>query len=351
MQKYPLPTLLLFSLLLVVSSFVIENYKSSSSEEIANLKLLYKRDLVIPYPKINPYTEAKYNLGKMLFFDPRLSDTNAISCATCHNPAFSWTDGHKNTLGKELKPVGRKAMTLLNLAWDKPLLWDARAPHLESQVAEALFAPDGMSNELPELLSKIKNISEYRDLFSKAFANEDPVFAENDYINLNTIKAAIATFERQIISPKAPFDLWIEGNESAISESAKRGFMIFNEKGNCASCHSGWRFSDGNYYNIGVKEQFMDVGSGIRNLKDKSLHFTFKAVGLRNIDRRPPYMHNGSIETLEEVIEFYNKGGEMKAHNLAISPLNLSAEEKADLLSFLKTLTSHQEITVPSMPQ
>lgn len=325
-----------------------------ANPELESLKLLYKRDTEVKYPLKNPYSKAKYELGKKLFFDPRLSDSDVISCATCHNPGFSFTDALPNAKGKGHQFVARRTMSLYNVAWDEVFLWDGKAASLEEQVEEALTAPMGMSMDISEVVEKIYSIAGYRKLFQEAFAQERPEYAENDYVNMKSIAAALATFERNIISGEAPFDEWIEGNEAAISEDAKRGFVLFNGKAKCADCHTGWRFSDGKYYNIGVKEKdsVIDLGKGSTNSADPEIRFTFKAVGLRNIDQRAPYMHNGSIETLHEVIEFYNKGGDLRHDNTKTEPLNLTEQEKQDLVEFLKTLTDDDpKITVPRLPR
>src|SRR5262249_26848561 len=158
------------------------------------------------------------------------------SCASCHNPALSWGDGLPRAIGHGMQQLGRRTPTILNLAWGHLLFWDGRASSLEEQALGLIASPGEMNMPLDELLSRITSIAEYRPLFEQAFPNES--------ITKETVAKAIATYERTIVSGKAPFDRWVEGQSDAISEDAKRGFALFNGKANCAKCHGGWRFTD-----------------------------------------------------------------------------------------------------------
>jgi cytochrome c peroxidase len=308
------------------------------------LKALYRRDEIVPHPKDNPYSDAKAKLGKILFFDTRLSRSRVMNCASCHNPGFNWTDGNPKGVGDFHKPLERKDPSLLNLAWDSLFFWDGRAESLEQQALVPLQSPHEMAMPVDKAVAQLKAIKEYKPLFASAFPGEpDPITSGN-------IAKALATFMRTIISSSAPFDRWIDGDEKAISPQAKQGFLLFNGKANCASCHSGWRFSDSSFHDIGLKDS--DIGRG-KWLPLPVMQHAFKTVGLRNIDRRPPYMHDGSIATLEEVIEHYDNGF-VKRDSLAdaIKPLHLTKQEKEELLAFLKTLTSRDApVAMPDMPQ
>lgn len=323
------------------------NVLAISQKEMKELKSLYERPTDIPFPEENPFTQEKMDLGKALYFDPRLSDSGTQSCATCHNPSLDWGDGMGLGTGHGHQKLGRKSPTILNLAWDhdaESYMWDGRAESLEEQALGPIGADVEMNMSMDKLLTILGNIEEYKPMFKAAFPDQDEV------ITPDNIASAIATYERTVVSGIAPFDEWIKGDENAISESAKRGFVIFNKKANCAACHSGWRFSDGSYHDIGIDDDDIGRGKFLKNIK--SMQHAFKTVGLRNIDRRAPYMHNGSIETLEGVIDHYDNGF-VKRESLSeeIKTLNLSEGEKKDLLEFMKTLTSEDEpVTLPVLP-
>jgi cytochrome c peroxidase len=306
---------------------------------------LYKRPTSIPYPKDNEYSKHKEHLGKVLFFDPRLSASNWISCATCHNPGLSWGDGLPRGIGHGMGVLGRRTQTLLNLAWGDLYFWDGRAESLEIQALGPIESPGEMALPHDKLIKKLTEISEYQELFKKAFPGSKEITLEN-------IGKSIATFERTIVSGIAPFDEWVSGKTNAISESAKRGFVLFNEKAKCATCHSGWRFTDDAFHDIGIADD--DEGRGKLIPDIPVLRHAFKTPTLRNVNSRSPYMHGGSLSTLVEVVELYNRGGDVKRDSLAeqLVPLGLSAQEKADLVSFLNSLTSvDKPITIPVLPK
>ena len=296
------------------------------------------------YPPENLYSKDREELGKMLFFDPRISGSNWISCATCHNPALAWGDGLAKGLGHGMKELGRRTPTILNLAWGATMFWDGRAETLEEQALGPIAAAGEMNLPLKDMLVKLESIAGYKAYFQSAYPGEG--------ISEKTVAKAIATFERAAaVSAKAPFDKWVEGDTHAISDAAKRGFVVFNEKGNCANCHSGWRFTDEGFYDIGIAGA--DVGRGKLFPDIEVNQFAFKTPGLRNILQRSPYFHDGSAKTLSDVIDLYNKGGVEQRPSLSssIKPLALSAQEKADLIDFLKSLTSHDKpVILPVLP-
>jgi cytochrome c peroxidase len=304
----------------------------------------YRRPSDVPYPKDNQFTKERELLGRTLFFDPRLSASNWISCATCHNPAFSWGDGLPKGLGHGMQVLGRRTPTILNLAWGEPLFWDGRAQSLEDQALGPIASPAEMNLPLDQMIARLKAIPGYQALFAKAYPNEP--------ISEQTVSKALATFERTVVSGRAPFDHWVEGNEGAISAEAKRGFLLFNTKANCVQCHNDWRFTDDGFHDIGLSSKDLGRGQLFREIEVNQ--FAFKAPTLRNVDQRAPYMHDGSLRTLEAVLDFYDRGGEVKRPSLSpeIKALNLTALEKRDLLAFLKTLTSVDPPTeVPTLPQ
>jgi cytochrome c peroxidase len=266
-----------------------------------------------------------------LYFDPRLSRSNMQSCASCHNPSFAWGDGLPKGVGDRMNPLGRRSPTILNSAWAEAFMWDGRFETLEEQALGPIQSGVEMNMSITDLLPKLQAITEYRDMFAEAFGSPE--------ITAEKIAMAIATYERTVVSGTAPFDRWIAGDEGAISESAKQGFVVFNEKGNCAACHSDWRFTDDSFHDIGLPGT--DIGRGKQLPNVAKMQYAFKTPGLRNIDRRAPYMHDGSVPTLEAVIEHYDTGGVSRPSlSDEMKPLGLTEQEKADLLAFLRTLTS-----------
>jgi cytochrome c peroxidase len=293
------------------------------------MKALYARPTSVPFPADNPYSAEKASLGEMLFFDPRLSGANYISCASCHNPALSWGDGLPRGIGHGMTVLGRRTPTILNAAWADLLMWDGRKANLEEQALGPMSAPVEMNQELAKLPAKLSAIDGYRERFAAVFPGEG--------ISVANAAKAIATYERTIVSGTAPFDRWIAGDESAISHSAKRGFMLFNTKANCSACHSGWNFTDSSFRDIGLPDE--DIGRG-KILDLPSMQHAFKTPTLRDVERRAPYMHDGSVPTLLAVVEHYDHGFvERPSLSDEVKPLHLTAEEKTDLVNFMMTLT------------
>jgi cytochrome c peroxidase len=306
------------------------------------LRAAYRRPAAIPFPADDPYGAAKAELGRTLFFDPRVSGPGNIACATCHNPGLAWGDGLAKAIGAGGERLRRRSPTLLDLAWGAPLMWDGRFATLEEQVAGPVTAPGEMNATMPTLAAKLGALAGYRRLFDAAFPGEG--------ITAVTITRAIATFERGVVSGTAPFDRWVEGDESAISESAERGFALFNGKGHCAACHSGWRFTDDSFHDIGLPDD--DLGRGALRPKLPLAQHAFKTPGLRSIARRAPYMHDGSVPTLVAVMRHYNDGFLVRPSlSPEMKPLHLTEAEMNDLVSFMRTLTGDDPpVGVPVLP-
>ncbi len=300
---------------------------------LENLKFNFGKPSYLTYPQYNPYTPQKEHLGKLLFFDPLLSRSQTMSCASCHQPQYDFTDPFRKALGKDKKPIRRRTQTLLNVAFGMSFFWDGRASTLEEQAIQPVESPEEMDLPLPVLIERLKKHPHYPQLFQSVFPQEG--------ISKSSIAQALATFERSIVSKPAPFDLWVEGKEEAISETAKKGFVLFNDKAKCVTCHTGWNFSNGSFADTGLSPE--DFGKG-KVIGLKILNHGFKTPTLRNITSRAPYMHDGSIETLEAVIEHYDRGGTYirESTQLFINPLGMSQTEKQELLEFLKTLTSQE---------
>jgi cytochrome c peroxidase len=304
----------------------------------------YVRPSTVPYPSDNAPSQARELLGRTLFFDTRLSGSSWIACASCHNPGFSWGDGLPLAVGNHMRTLGRRTPTILNLAWAESLFWDGRAGSLEEQALGPVQAEGEMNLPLDQLMARLNAISGYKPLFDAAYPGEAIVPA--------TVAKAIAAFERTIVSGEAPFDRWLAGDDAAIDEAARRGFAVFNEEGRCAKCHSGWRFTDDSFHDIGVVTG--DPGRGALLTNIPVMRSAFKTPTLRNVDRRAPYLHNGSAQTLEEVIDLYDRGGLARRDSLspAVVPLGLTAAQKGDLLAFLRTLSSDdRQVTVPVLPR
>lgn len=296
----------------------------------------YRPPAEIPFPAENAYSAAKADLGRRLFFDPILSGDRTRACATCHIPDLAWADGRARAATRQDGDMDLRTPTVLNVAWqDGPLGWDGKFPTLESVSAMPITAPGNMNLPMAEALKRLSDDPDYVAAFTSAFA--DPA------VTREKLEAALATFERLIVTAPAPFDRWIAGQEDAIGEPAKRGFDLFNGRAGCAGCHSGWSFTDNSFHDIGVGTG-SDIGRGRFKPTSVALQYAFKTPTLREIEQRGPYMHDGSVPTLEAVIALYDRGGiDRPSRSRLIKPLHLSATERADLLAFLGTLSARTE--------
>lgn len=305
----------------------------------------YLRPKQAPAPGDNALTPARVALGKALFFDPRLSGSNWISCASCHNPSLGWSDGLATAIGDGMKKLGRATPTIVNAAFNPVQFWDGRTRTLEAQALGPLTADAEMHGSIADMKRKLEAIAGYRAMFDAAYPGEG--------IGGETIAKAIASFERTVLSTDSPFDRWMRGDRHAVSESAKRGFEVFRGAGRCETCHSGYNFTDNGFHNIGIKESAgrEDLGR-YTQVKLAILKGAFKTPTLRNVALTGPYMHNGCYQTLAEVVEHYARGGDVK-DNLSpdMKPLQLSERDKQDLVEFMKSLTGSPTVTVPQLPQ
>lgn len=310
--------------------------------DLATIRAAYRRPDAVPFPSSNPYSEAKSALGQMLFFDPLLSRSKTRSCATCHNPSLSWADGLPRAIGEDPKGLPIRSPTLIDVAFFEPLGWDGKFRTLESVAFGPIESPANLNMTEPELIARLKAVPAYVDAFARAFGD--------GAITRPRIETSLATFERSIVAGEAPFDRWVNGDDAAISAAAQHGFALFNGKARCASCHSGASFSDGSFQDIGTAKGH-DIGRGRFFPTSAKLKYAFKTPTLRDVARRAPYMHDGSVATLEDVIELYNRGGvDRPSRSPDIRPLSLTASEKKDLIAFLQTLTATAS-PVPGMPK
>jgi cytochrome c peroxidase len=300
-----------------------------------------------PAPADNAITPARVELGKMLFFDPRLSGSQWISCASCHNPALGWSDGLPTAIGVGMKKLPRRTPTILNVAYNTVFMWDGRAASLEDQAVGPIKNRDEMDQDMEILVERLVAIPGYAAAFERAYPGEG--------ITERTIAKALANFERTVVSAESPFDRWRAGNEKAVEESAKRGFKLFTGKAKCDVCHEGANFTDNGFHNIGLKTpkgMSKDVGRYAQR-KVKINKGAFKTSTLRDVELTAPYMHNGIYQTLEAVIDHYDRGGDVKDNlDPNMEPLNLTPQEKQDLLAFLKSLTGKpMHVMIPQLPR
>ncbi|MDH4100192.1 MAG: cytochrome-c peroxidase [Nitrospirota bacterium] len=314
-------------------------------------------------PVDNPATTAKVELGRKLYFDKRLSVDDTVSCATCHEPEKGFADGKKVAEGIGGKKGTRNSPTTLNAAFLELQFWDGRAVTLEEQAKGPLINPVEMGMPSHEALEKkLRDIPEYRKGFKKTFGTES--------FTIDHVAKAIAAFERTLVSASSPFDRFIAGDKGAISDDAKAGWVLFNGKARCATCHGFISvypfFTNNKFHNIGVamkdanfeklareaqkgtatpeelafREGVAELGRFIVTREPKDIG-AFKTPGLRNVALTAPYMHDGSEPTLEAVIDFYDKGGVLNPNlDGGMVPLNLLKKEKSQLVEFMKALTS-----------
>ena len=294
-----------------------------------------------PTPKENAGTPARVELGMALFFDPRLSDDGAMSCASCHEPSLGWADGRKTSIvGSAV--LGRASPTIVNLAYATQFTWDGRKKDLEDQATgpHRHLSKDGYEAAAPRLAA----LPGYQAMFAKAYPGEP--------INVLTISKALAAFQRSVISNDAPFDRWLAGDTQALTPEQYRGFKVFTDpaKANCAACHTGPNFTDNGFHNVGIKTN--DPGR-FAFRKVAAMKGAFKTPTLREIELTAPYVHNGAAGTLREVVEYYSRGGEDRSNvSPDVKPLNLSGQEKDDLVAFLRALTGKQTAVIrPVLPQ
>jgi cytochrome c peroxidase len=283
-------------------------------------------------PEDNPVTREKAELGKMLYFDKRLSADDTISCASCHVPSAGFADPNRFSKGVGGKLGNRQSPTVINTAFNLFQFWDGRAASLEEQAVGPMANPVEMAHTLDGVEKRVASIGGYKPYFKAAFGDKT--------ITIDRIAKAIASYERTVLSGNSAYDRFVGGDKAALSESAQRGLALFEGKAFCTRCHVGFNFTDNIFHNLGVgmAAPEPDLGRYVvtKDEKDKG---AFKTPTLRDISRTAPYLHDGSAATLEEVIELYNRGGEKNAWlDPKMEPLNLSEQDKKDLVEFLKAL-------------
>jgi len=290
----------------------------------------------IDFPADNAFTEARWKLGKKLFFDPILSIDSSLSCGSCHQPALAFADDKVFSPGVKNRPGVRNSPSLANVAYQPYFLREGGVPTLEMQILVPIQEFNEFNHNIVAIANQLEKHPEYVKMSQKAYGrNPDPF----------VITRAIATFERSLISGNSPYDKFRNGDNSALSETEKRGMaLFFSEKTNCFTCHGGFNFTNYAFENNGLDTVYKDLGR-MRFTSKEEDRATFKIPSLRNAGVTAPYMHNGSFLALADVVEHYNNGG--KAHknkSKMVKPLHLSTTEKADLVSFLHSLTDEEFI-------
>jgi cytochrome c peroxidase len=297
----------------------------------------------VPHPADNAPSDAKVALGKQLYFDPRLSSDNTISCASCHDPNKGWSNGEAVATGVGGAKGGRNSPTVINSAYSKLQFWDGRAKTLEDQALGPIQNPIEMNMTLEAVVAKLNGIAGYKEQFQQVYGTE---------VTPDGIAKSIAAFERTVLSGDAPYDRFKAGDAAALSESAQRGLKLFFGKANCSACHSGASFTDSSFHNIGLDSADEGRKAISKLAGDQG---AMKTPTLRDIAKTGPYMHHGKLNTLEEVVEHYNKGGNgNEFQDEEIFALKLSPEQLADVVTFMKEgLTSSQypQVEPPKLPE
>jgi cytochrome c peroxidase len=286
----------------------------------------------MPIPDDNPMTVAKVELGRRLFYDKRLSSDNSVACSSCHKQEYAFSDGgHAVSTGVGGKKGVRNAPSLADVGYRDKLFWEGGAPRLETQAVGPLTNPDEMNMEPAALEAKLRAIPEYQTAFGTVFP---------DGVTMLNIAKALSAFERTLVSADSPWDRFREGDQNALSPAALRGMkLFFNERGDCFHCHGGQDFTDDSLRNNALATVYEDLGLAKITGKDEDVG-KFKVPTLRNVELTAPYMHDGSLKTLREVVQHYNSGGQANLNaDPLMRPLGLSDAEVDDLVEFLKALT------------
>jgi cytochrome c peroxidase len=320
----------------------------------------------VPVPEDNPLTPEKVELGRLLFFDARLSADGSLACVSCHLPDQGWATHTPLSPAYPTNMERRLSPTLINVAYNKVLLWDGRAGALEKQALGPIQNPLHMNQNLDLLVEKLRAIPDYAMRFQDVFGTS---------VNAEGLGKALAAFERTLVTRNAPFDRYMGGDQQAMSESALRGMELFKGKARCILCHNGPNFTDSQFHNLGVPEPPLlahplvqaslrfdakrmnvqeydqvkeDLGRYLVT-KEEQDKGAFKTPTLRNVTQRDPYMHNGIFQSLEDILNFYDRGGgAIPGKSPLLQPLGLTAQDKRDLLAFLQGLTGEISSLTPA---
>jgi cytochrome c peroxidase len=292
-------------------------------------------------PADNPQTAAKVELGRALFFEKQLSGDGTISCATCHDPGKGFSDGKPRAVGFNGKELARHSPTVLNAAYNSSQFWDGRAGSLEEQARGPITSAAEMNLvDESELVRRLEANAAYRQKFREVFG-EAP--------SLKNVAKAIAAYERTLVTANSRFDRYARGDKKALTRQEKQGLALFLGKARCAQCHNGVNFTDNKFYNLGTDEA-ADAGRYAITKQDDDVG-AFKTPGLRDVALHAPYLHDGSLATLEAVIDYYDRGGDNAKHKSKLmTRLDLTQQEKRNLLAFLQTLTGEPSLHSAGQP-
>jgi cytochrome c peroxidase len=322
---------------LLLSALVLVSANTVVADDMSK----WIRPAEVPYPANNKPTKERVELGKILFFDVRLSKSDKISCATCHDPNRGWSDAVPKAVGHEGKTGPRNTPAILNSAYQHHQFWDGRVRTLEQQALGPIQADVEMAMPLDELVTKLNKIEGYKPLFEKAYPSEG--------ITKDTIAKAIASFERTIVSSDSPFDKYAKGDKNAISQEAKKGFELFKGKAKCVDCHDTFNFTDGSFHNIGLD----DGDKGRYGVKArKAWYGAMKTPTLRDVTKSAPYFHDGSSKDLKDATTNCCNGGKnphAKGKSTFMEDRGLNKQEIELIVEFIKSLESpKQDIKVPT---
>lgn len=299
-----------------------------------------------PVPDDNPLSNDRVRLGRLLFFSPELSANRTVSCASCHQPDHGFASGDRVAIGINNRRGTRNVPSLFNRAYGKNMFWDGRAASLEAQAVLPIVNQAELGNTYPEVLRRLRANTEVADLFRRAFADRSG--SDDDPVTIDNLGRALASFQRTLLLGDSPVDRFQSGRHSALTAGERQGLWLFESRGGCWKCHSGSNFSDEQFHNTGIGFGRDDRDPGRFGITRKPAdRFAFKTPTLRGVAKTAPYMHDGSLRSLKEVVEFYSRGGERDDPLLdrRMRPLGLSDEDIEHLVSFLKALSR------PSAPE
>jgi cytochrome c peroxidase len=304
---------------------------ADDSAKLNELKSGYRRAVTPPVEN-----RALVELGRELFFDPVISSTGATSCATCHRPQTAFTVNEPRSRTDSGQTTFRRTQTLLGIGHARPPFdWDGRAATLEAQAVSSIgigsmsLFPSKTPVKVDEIMTRLRAKDGYAAKFKAAFPD--------GAMKIDNVVVALAAYQRTIEPGEAPFDRFVEGDEQAISEAAKRGFVLFNGTARCAQCHGGWRFTDDLFHDVGTSTT--DLGRGAELKRNEKMQYAFKTPTLRQVSQRAPYMHDGSFATLRDVLKHYEKGGiDRPSRSALMQAVPLNEAEENDLIAFLDTL-------------
>jgi cytochrome c peroxidase len=312
----------------------------------------------VKHPEDNPYTQQKAALGKILFFDPRLSASGSIACASCHDPQVGWGDGKSFSFGHERRQGARNAMTIINTAYYDRFFWDGRAKSLEDQLRFPVADHNEMAMDLEVMVKRLQGIKGYQEKFEEAFGTTE--------ITLVNIQKAISTFERTVVSRKSAFDRFIEGDYKALDDEQIKGLHLFRTTARCINCHNGPLFSDTRFHNLGqfqLGRPAEDLGM-FNVTKDTADVGKFRTPSLRDVIFTAPWFHNGAFAELSEIIDMYERAmpqivsKRFQDHPLNVKksemlkPLDLTPADKKALIRFMESISVRpSKVSPPVLPQ